>query len=348
MIPSRSRPAFRDSPKLAQDASEADPESSDSGESFHSAVELQSEQESEESSAAGHLDLVRLQRSLGREIAVPQGSRLPSPLSSPSPPRTSQKVRKVTAKSGSQSDILEQHGSSQPEISRLDPEPPQGMPVVVKRLPRLQNVSIPANPTTFSKKQIISLMGGTKLGNHFWVAKKPKGIVDGYYLVDATETQPFAPGSPTQHGALISWRMYAADTTAENFPLFVNNGSGYMYFGHYFEPRFSDKICWNELATLIPEQVKKWAAKDICSKAYGGGKSKSAIIALQEQWATEFEEWYNEESKTFEPYDESKEEERGAPIIRHITENEAQAITYEELREAFERVGNPPNFFTEI
>lgn len=126
---------------------------------------------------------------------------------------------------------------------------PQGMPVVIRRLPGLGNINVPRNPIKISKKQLVSLLSGQKHSNHFWKVKKPKDIVlSGYYLVDAT-IQCFAPGGPGHHGALISWRMYPLELSPEDtrcgLPLFVNDGSGYVYFGHYIEPRYSEKMGFN-------------------------------------------------------------------------------------------------------
>lgn len=190
----------------------------------------------------------------------------------------------------------------------------------------------------------MSVLGGSRFAGHFYKVSKPKpGLtreVKGYYLIDI-ESNPFAPRTPGQHGATISSLVIPSEYLAGDLPLFVNDGSGfYIYCGQYKEPRCSDIISYNEMRTIIPEEIKQYHAKDLCIKT-NKHKRKTAIAALKDQWPMIPLGWWNEATKSFDEYDESQEWERRAPCSVPISDEVAEAIEYDEIMAAFERVSNP-------
>jgi len=274
----------------------------------------------------------------------------PSSLFSSPRPRTLRVSRRATHTQSESPDLaqnltqnLNNHSSNAGNSVANRGKPPRGLPIVIQRLPPLQNTFVPKNPEKFTKREIMAILGGTRVANHCYTVQKPKpGLtkkVKGYYLID-TESNPFAPSYPGQHGAAISSLIIPSGDLSEELPLFVNDGSGfYTYCGDYVEPRYSDMIGFNEMCDIIPEKIKQYHAKDICTKS-NGGKKKNAIVALKDQWPMKPLGWYQEDTKIMEEYDEAQEWERHTPCSAPISDEEAEAIKYEEIMDAFERVSN--------
>jgi hypothetical protein len=150
---------------------------------------------------------------------------------------------------------------------------------------------------------------------------------------------PLLPEGPTQHGVKISsYMQYSEDTGS--FPLFIQekNSTGYMYYGHYQEPRRPDRVGGCEMSQL-PEHVKEHWAEEL---GYGG-KGLEYIPALRKMWPMVKVGWWDPVSRTMINYDENLEDEQSElyAVERHITKTEAKALTPEQIMAAFNVVSIP-------
>jgi len=255
---------------------------------------------------------------------------------SPAPQGTILNNRRASISSGveKEDDKSEDEGEDQTH----DQERVPSLPFAVKSLPPLKDAYVPQDPMKSTKGQIISLLGGGKFANHIWKVKTPKeGLgrqVKVYGLLDSN-VHIYAPSRPGQHGATISNYMIASVDLTEDFPLFVKDGNGsdlYTYFGQYVEPRFSDVIGYNEMAAVLPKKILRWHARELCEKA-AGAKRITAIEALKDQWPKKILGWVNVETERF-----TETGNDGEPVFVPISDEEADAITEEDIMAAFERV----------
>lgn len=213
----------------------------------------------------------------------------------------------------------------------------------IQRLIPLQKTLVSKNPTEFTNKELRSILGGVHFWNHYGKVEKPKpGFtreITGYYVIDAN-INPFAPHGPCKHGAAISSLVLPPEDVSKQLPLFLNDGNGlYMYCGEYSEPRGTDSIGFNEMSSIVPQEIKVYHAKQLCSKS-NGRKRRPALVALKEQWPQAPLGWWDVDTKKFIEYDEDKEWEMGPPCSMPISDDQAEAIKYEDPMAAFERVSD--------
>jgi hypothetical protein len=127
------------------------------------------------------------------------------------------------------------------------------------------------------------------------------------------------------------------------FPLFIRDkdSSAYIYYGHYQEPRWSDRVGSGEMSQF-PQYVKEYWAKELGSIP-ARGKARKHVTALREMWPMVKVGWWDKETRTMINYDEDLEDEHGEleVVKRNITESEAEAITAEQIMAAFNVVSVP-------
>lgn len=124
-------------------------------------------------------------------------------LSSPAPRRVAEQTRPENELDQLVSFLTQSSSSARRAIGvpETSPDPPSRhsstdvqatfpleMPIVIQLLPPLQNTPVSKDPVKLTKKQIVSLLGGTNYVGHFWTDLRPKSgfskSVKGYYLVD--------------------------------------------------------------------------------------------------------------------------------------------------------------------
>jgi len=94
----------------------------------------------------------------------------------------------------------------------------------------------------------------------------------------------------------------------EAFPFFLKRGSrGYVYYGTYRQPRYSDRLSYAEMELEVPRSVKEHRAKEI------GRKDKP-------KWIVEAMKWER--------------------VV--VTDKEAQAFGPADILKAFQRVCRAP------
>ena len=227
------------------------------------------------------------------------------------------------------------------------------MPAIIENHPRLQlpDASNQDEIKLFSFRFLKEMFGGAVLSHGSYSTasnNKPKGEAPRSFpavrewAAFGREYEPLLPTLPTQHGVKISsFMQYAED--ARPFPLFIRekDSSGYVYYGHYQELRRSDRVGGCEMSQL-PQYVKEYWAEELGSR----GKGLKNVTALREMWPMVKVGWWDKETRNMIDYDENLEDEQGEleVVKRHITENEAEALTAEQIMAAFDVVSVPSVF----
>lgn len=106
------------------------------------------------------------------------------------------------------------------------------------------------------------------------------------------------PNNPGQHGAKLTLFMPEVNNfdPTEAYPLFVRRGTGgFMYYGTYKQPRYSDRLSYAEMELEVPRSVKEHRAKESGKK----GKAKWIVDAMKYQEVVETDE----EAEAFGPED---------------------------------------------
>lgn len=97
-----------------------------------------------------------------------------------------------------------------------------------------------------------------------------------YWLLDAA-LEPYIPHHPGQHGAkLTAFFNFTASAPGEapevanyvNTPVFVREvgKDEWRYFGQYSQLRFSDRLDFDRVHDVVPEEVRKWWARCLGDK----------------------------------------------------------------------------------
>lgn len=118
------------------------------------------------------------------------------------------------------------------------------------------------------------------------------------------------PRKPGQHGAQISSFIQYVNEDLGPIPLFIKRGAqGYLYYGNYVEPRFSDRLSYNEMARELPKHVRQhWA--NVLGDMPAKGKKMWVIQALKESWSKATIGWCTD-SGHFTPWDPNLYSEKG-------------------------------------
>lgn len=166
-------------------------------------------------------------------------------------------------------------------------QPVHRMPLVIRRLPPPPpNLSIPDDPEHFTFKFLLSSLRGhfRPPGCYNVTNQTPLQVypVKSWYAIDSDE-EPFMPTRPGQHGAkltlLVPEEPEGDDySPKEACPFFVKRGSrGYVYYGTYRQPRYSDRLSYAEMELEVPRSVKEHRAKEVGRK----DKPKWIVEALK-------------------------------------------------------------------
>jgi hypothetical protein len=103
-----------------------------------------------------------------------------------------------------------------------------------------------------------------------------------YYTLDA-EFEPYLPRVPGIHGAKLTaffnespedhYNSTAAGNSYDSVPLFICNNptlqahkQRYVYFGHYTQARWSDKLDYDRMVEAVPHKVKEYWAEELSAQ----------------------------------------------------------------------------------
>ena len=107
-----------------------------------------------------------------------------------------------------------------------------------------------------------------------------------WYAVTAAN-EPYLPSHVGDHGARLTLFMPpfpdAIDVLRDAAPLFIARRQGeYVYYGTYLQPRYSDRLGYNEMMEGVPKRVRKYWANQLRSK-HNGRQPLWAARALKEE-----------------------------------------------------------------
>lgn len=156
-------------------------------------------------------------------------------------------------------------------------------PLAVRSMPAPLNPDVTAHTTTFSTSFLQSELRGRYWSPGFYLIhpsdRRPDLSFTAYWLLE-TDLDPYLPAAPGQHGAKLTPFFNStlsepgeAPTEADymNTPVFVGktDGSGYRYFGHYSQTRFSDKLDYERMTdgTVPPFVLDVWAKSLVLKEA---------------------------------------------------------------------------------
>ncbi|KAF2260708.1 hypothetical protein CC78DRAFT_536192 [Lojkania enalia] len=155
-------------------------------------------------------------------------------------------------------------------------------------LDTLKRDSVPAltEMVTFDEDFLNNFFGGKAHGYGTYVVEKKVGsgppIVSCYYKWDR-KIEPYSPEIPGEHGAKLSLVMpenpedeyyyFQFGTIFQEVPLFIRGnptvpgGEGrYVYFGHYTQSRWSDRLDYDRQKQCVPASVKAWWAEQLAAR----------------------------------------------------------------------------------
>ena len=162
---------------------------------------------------------------------------------------------------------------------------------------------IPPEPVTFAPDFLRNNLGGILWSpGYVFVPPSQMSILPGraYFMVDPAH-DPHLPSGPGQHGAKLVpfFNMAPEDNDAFNLPddfnssvdvpLFVlrdiTDNSGkirkhYVYYGHYTQSRWSDKLDHDHMAACVPPSVREFWARELSAV----GRPEWVTNALQKQF----------------------------------------------------------------
>jgi hypothetical protein len=224
------------------------------------------------------------------------------------------------------------------------------MPAVVTELPPARRLDIPEDHSEeFSFKFLKLSLGGVRYHSEFYIKSKRQieesepefSHISCYVLLDRTH-EPLLPRHPGKHGAKISPYLYNVDDdrledeTFRNIPMFIRQGGeDYKYYGTYCSPQYSDRLEANVMRTELPHHVKVHWAK----KLGVANKPRWAILAIKAAWPKTPVGWIeNNVTKTIIEYSEELHYDLGEPLRAEISDDEARAVTMEQIMQAFENV----------
>lgn len=142
---------------------------------------------------------------------------------------------------------------------------PPWNPAAVLEMP-IKRITVPDHMETFSFDFIRATFGGDYWSPGFYFVPTHSILPSkAYWIVDATH-EPFLPTQPGTHGAkltvffneTISGEGEAPDAdNYNNVPVFIKTQGKdeYSYFGNYSQLRFSDKVGYDTIASVIPKSV---------------------------------------------------------------------------------------------
>lgn len=172
------------------------------------------------------------------------------------------------------------------------------MPLVIRRLPPPPAIlDIPNNPDDFTFNFLRSSLRGRlqppcSYVNTNHTTSDQVCPVKAYYAIDAEE-EPFLPPIPGKHGAKLKLFMPEVSEAddydpKEASPLFIKRGRGrgYVYFGTYTQPRYSDRLSYAEMELEVPRSVKDHRAKEVGRSA----KPKWIVDAMKWERIVETDE----------------------------------------------------------
>lgn len=109
-----------------------------------------------------------------------------------------------------------------------------------------------------------------------------------YYVLDAAY-EPYLPSTPGTHGAKLTafFNKHPAEEfgalpegcgdSSENVPMFVllpdekkGGRKRYVYFGHYSQTRWSDKLDYDRMVQCVPQQVREYWAEELSASGRPG------------------------------------------------------------------------------
>ncbi|KAF2877378.1 hypothetical protein BDV95DRAFT_589974 [Massariosphaeria phaeospora] len=163
------------------------------------------------------------------------------------------------------------------------------MPHYIRSLPGLSpsvasTIPITNNMQTFSADFIRNQLDGMLWSpGMYFIPPTPQNstcmLPDRTYYTLDPKNEPYLPKHPGQHGAKLTAffngnpddefynRLDAEINPYENVPMFIlmkdtTNRDRYVYFGHYSQTRWSDKLSYDEITSVVPHHVKQyWAAE---------------------------------------------------------------------------------------
>ncbi|KAH7120774.1 hypothetical protein B0J11DRAFT_438821 [Dendryphion nanum] len=180
------------------------------------------------------------------------------------------------------------------------------VPLVVANFPSLPDSILSQIPpastmTTFSYDFLLNELGGAlhSPGLMFIAPPSLSPILTNrtYYTLNAT-VEPYLPSSPGQHGAKLTaffnsnpeddYDSVPVGCSFVSVPLFVCNsafggdkkgiaGSRYVYFGHYTQTRWSDKLDYDRMEQQVPQNVKQYWAEELAA----AGRAKWVTEAMK-------------------------------------------------------------------
>lgn len=164
-------------------------------------------------------------------------------------------------------------------------------PLFIASLPQLPPDTlskIPSSPVDFAPEFLHNILGGDLWSPGFTFVPPPQTSIlpnRAYYTVDPVH-DPHLPAEPGHHGAKLVpfFNINPEDNldfglpddydSSSEVPLFVlhniSNGSGklrkrYIYYGHYAQSRWSDKLDYDRMKQCVPACVLEHWAKELSS-----------------------------------------------------------------------------------
>jgi hypothetical protein len=130
------------------------------------------------------------------------------------------------------------------------------------------------NNETFSWEFLTTTFGGKHWSpGYYFVPKSPVLPSKAYWLLEA-EYEPHLPSTPGEHGAKLTAFFNSTLTSVgnmpdeenyKNTPVFVRakGQNEYVYFGHYSQLRFSDRLDYDTIMEHVPLHVREYWAKQL-------------------------------------------------------------------------------------
>ena len=137
---------------------------------------------------------------------------------------------------------------------------------------------IPSDTVTFHPDFLANHLGGTPWSPGLRFIQRGPCILQNrtYYQIDP-ENEPYLPKAPGEHGAKLTaffnkapeeefGNLFDDDANPyENVPMFILTGERYVYYGHYSQTRWSDKLDHDTMVIRVPDHVKNFWAEELTS-----------------------------------------------------------------------------------
>lgn len=165
--------------------------------------------------------------------------------------------------------------ATEAEVTPLEPNIEKWTPLAVSQMPKPAPLDVESNTETFTWEFLKNTLHGEQWSPGFYYASSGDcPLKSKAYWVLEGDYEPYIPTAPGEHGAKLT--AFFNNTipkpgegpNEENFhdtPVFIRQPgkNEYVYFGHYSQKRFSDKLDHDTVNERVPEKVRKYWAEQL-------------------------------------------------------------------------------------